>query len=287
MKPKRIRKIYLMLLILVSVWLLFAQCGMTYRINDTTAKKNFKKAGIELFTETIDAGNFRLHYAKTGNDSLPTLFFVHGSPGSWMKFGEYLKDPDLLKKYRMISVDRPGFGYSEFGSAKNLTEQSAIVSVLLKQLKNNKPVYAIGRSLGGPLVIKLAIDNPGLFSGLVLLASSIDPAAEKPEKWRKTLQTTPLNYFVPGAWKQSNKEIWYLKTDLKELAAGFTSITCQVYIMHGDKDDLVSVSNVEYAKKMFVNAKSVSATIIPGGGHYVSEYNFEEVKKILLTFYSQ
>ena len=285
MKRKPARRILFYLLPIIAGWLLFAQCGMTYRISDKTAKKNFQKAGIELVTETIDAGNFRLHYAKTGNDSMPTLFFVHGSPGSWMKFGEYLKDTDLVKKFRMISVDRPGFGYSEYGVAKNLSDQSALISVLLNKVRNNKPVYAIGRSLGGPLVIKLAADNANMFQGLVLLASSIDPAAEKPEKWRRTLQIPPLNYFVPGAWKQSNKEIWYLKTDLKELSNAFASITCPVYVMHGDNDDLVSVSNVDYAKKMLVNAESVTVKIVPGGGHNISEYHFEEIKKLLLSFY--
>jgi pimeloyl-ACP methyl ester carboxylesterase len=281
---KRIRKIFLFFIVIVSSWLLFAQCGMSYRTTDAEAKRNFQKSGIDLFTETIETGNFKLHYAKTGNDSLPTLFFVHGSPGSWMKFGEYLKDTDLVKKYRMISVDRPGFGYSEFGEAKDLNEQSAIISILLKRLQNNKPVYAIGRSYGGPLVVKLAVDNPTMFSGLVLLAAALDPAAEKPEKWRKIISTQPLNYFIPGAWKQSNKEIIYLKTDLKELADGFATITCPVFIMHGDKDNLVSVSNAAYARKMLVNARSVSVTIIPGGGHYVSEYNFEKVKELILKF---
>ena len=282
---RRTRKIFLFVLLLVILWLIIAQFIMTYRIPDYEAKAKFKKAGIELFTETINANNFKLHYAKTGNDSLPTLFFLHGSPGSWMKFGEYLQDTDLVKKYRMLSVDRPGFGYSEYGNAKNLSEQSTIISVLLNRLQNNRPIYAIGRSLGGPLAAKLVADNPTMFSGLVLLASSIDPDAEKPEKWRKFLATKPLNYFVPGAWEQSNQEILYLKNDLRKLAADFATIKCPVYVMHGDKDELVSISNVDYAKKMLVNAKSVSVTIIPGGGHYVSEYNFEEVKKMLLQFY--
>src|SRR5688572_7703477 len=129
-------------LLMLLAWLVFAQFGMKFRISDNAAKKKFAKEGVELFTETIKAGETDLHYAKTGNDTLPTLFFVHGSPGGWVKFIRYMYDKDLLKKYRMVSVDRPGFGYSDFGQVKNLQQQSDIISVLLKKIENGKPVYA-------------------------------------------------------------------------------------------------------------------------------------------------
>src|SRR5262245_12885649 len=114
-------------LLMLLVWLVFAQFAMRFRISDDAAKKKFSKEGVVLFTETIKANGFDLHYAKTGNDTLPTLFFVHGSPGGWVKFMRYMYDKDLLEKYRMVSVDRPGFGYSEFGHVKSLQEQSDII----------------------------------------------------------------------------------------------------------------------------------------------------------------
>lgn len=255
---------------------------MRFRITDHKAKQRFTASGVNLFTGTIDADGSRLHYAKTGSDDLPTLFFVHGSPGNWMKFGKYLRDKDLLKKYRLVSVDRPGFGFSRFGHVKSLEEQSRMISALLARLNNGRPVYAIGHSYGGPLIVKLSIDNPGMFSGLVLLAPSLDPAAEKEEKWRPVLFKSPLNYFIPGAWRASNKELWYLKDELKTLVPGFSSVTCPVYILHGDKDGLVPVSNAAYAKKMLVNARSVSISIIPGANHFVLDNNYELVKDVLL-----
>lgn len=268
--------------ILLLAWLVFAQLGMKFRVSDAKAKKQFRAAGITLQTPTIEAHGFPLHYAQTGNDTLPTLFFVHGSPGSWMKFGKYLRDSDLVKKFRIVSVDRPGFGYSRFGEAKHLQEQSEIIGVLLKQLQNGKPVYAIGRSYGGPMIARLAVDNPGMFSGLVFIASALDPAAEKSEKWRPALYHFPLKYLVPGAWRTSNQELWYLKKELAPLAERLKEITCPVFILHGDKDGLVPVSNAAYARKMLVNATSVSVTIIPGANHFVSDNHFDLVKKLLL-----
>jgi pimeloyl-ACP methyl ester carboxylesterase len=145
---------------------------MQKRINDIKAKKQFAENGISLTTADFVVNGNVLHYAKTGADTLPTLFFVHGSPGSWIKFGKYLMDTDLLKKYRMISIDRPGFGYSNFGHSKRIQGQSDIISRFLLAIKNGKPVFAIGRSYGGPMIAKLAVDNPGHFLGPDILCSS-------------------------------------------------------------------------------------------------------------------
>ena len=41
-------------------------------------------------------------------------------------FSEYMKDSMLLKKFRMVSVDRPGFGYSDYGQAQHLDVQSRL-----------------------------------------------------------------------------------------------------------------------------------------------------------------
>ncbi len=276
-------KTFIIIGAVLLLWLVLAQSCMKFRISDSEAKQKFKANNIQLFTETIEVDGFSMHYAKTGNDTFPTLFFVHGSPGSWDAFSVYLKDKDLLAKYRMVSVDRPGFGYSEFGNAKNLDEQSKLISPLLKILNNKKPIYAVGHSLGGPMAVKLDADNPGLFSGMVLLAASVDPAAENPEKWRPVLYKTPLKYFIPGAFRPSNEELWYLKKDLKDLAHDFSKVTCPVWIIHGDKDKFVPVSNADYANKMLVNAKSVEIKILKGALHFIPwEPWYKDVKEVLM-----
>ena len=171
---------------------------MKYRIPDKKAKEQFSKAGVILQTESIKVDGFEMHYAKTGNDTFPTLFFVHGSPDGWITYKRFMQDQDLVTKYRMISIDRPGFGYSQFGDAKNLEDQSKLISSLVKSIQNGKPMFAVGHSYGGPVILKLQVDQD-LFDGLVLLAGSVDPKEEKPEKWRYIMKVPPLKYFLPGA----------------------------------------------------------------------------------------
>jgi len=282
MKRKIFRRLLTGFLILIAVWLVFAQCSMKFRMSDSEAKEKFSKNNVTLTTESIKVDGFEMHYAKTGNDTLPALFFVHGSPGGWKSFERYMQDKDLLNKFRMISVDRPGFGYSSFGDAKNLDEQSKLISPLVRSFQNGKPMYAVGHSLGGPMIVKLQIDNENLFTGLVLLAGSVDPNEEKPERWRFIVKGSPLQYFLPGAFRPSNEELVYLKKDLKYLDKEWEKVSCPVWIIHGDKDTFVPVGNVDYAKNKLTKAKSVEVKILPGAKHFIPWEQYEEIKTILL-----
>jgi pimeloyl-ACP methyl ester carboxylesterase len=270
---------------ILLIWLILARSFMTMRKPDEEAKKEFEKEGIKLTTTIITVQGRHIHYALTGNDSLPTLFFVHGTPGSWDAFEDYLKDKDLLEHFRMVSIDRPGFGYSDYGHPEHLAKQSELISPIFRMLDNHRPMFIAGHSLGGPMVIKLAADNPSVFSGIVILSGSIDPAEEEPEKWRPVLYMTPLTYFVPGAMRPSNQELWYLKKDLIDLKEDFHKIKCPVYFIHGASDTWVPPGNVEYGKKMLVNSSHIEEKLLPGANHFIPWTRFEDVKEVLLKLY--
>jgi pimeloyl-ACP methyl ester carboxylesterase len=271
-------------LILIS-WLLFAQSCMSFRKSDADEKIEFAKNHVSLNTTIINVQGRHIHYAFTGNDTLPTIFFIHGSPGSWDAFAAYMEDSILLKKFRMVSIDRPGFGYSDYGIAQHLDVQSTWISPVFYRHNNHKPMFLAGHSLGGPMVIKLAADNPGIFSGIVVISGSIDPSEEKPEKWRPLLFKSPLNYFVPGAMRPSNEELWYLKKDLVPLKDDFPKINCPVYFIHGALDTWVPPANVQYGKGLLVNSPKVEETLIPGANHFIPWTKFTEIRDVLLKLY--
>lgn len=271
--------------IFLVIWLVMAQSCMKFRISDSKAKKNFEKTGVVLTTATVKVAGANMHFAKTGNDTLPTIVFVHGSPGSWDAFAQYMQDKELLMKFRMISIDRPGFGYSDFGEAYHIEDQSTLISPLFKLWKNGKPVYLVGHSLGGPMIIQLNADNPGIFDGLVLLAGSVDPAEEKKENWRYILDAGILSYLVPGAMRPSNTELKYFKKDVYVLQDKFALVKCKVFIVHGTADPLVPVGNAAYAQKKLVNAASVKLTLIPGANHFIPWTKYETIKQVLINLY--
>jgi pimeloyl-ACP methyl ester carboxylesterase len=255
---------------------------MTFRKADKEMISLFQQRGVQLRTATQKVEGRNIHYATTGNDNLPTIVFIHGTPGSWDAFAGYMQDSLLLRQYRMVSIDRPGFGYSDFGNPEHLLRQSELISPVLEKLNNGMPMYLAGHSLGGPLIIQLAADNPSLIAALVMIAGSVDPAEEKPEKWRPILFNTPLNLLVPGAFRPSNKELWYLKKDLVQLQPEFANINCPVYFIHGAADTWVPPANIDYAKKLLVNAKSIHELIIPGANHFIPWTKFTQIRDVLL-----
>jgi pimeloyl-ACP methyl ester carboxylesterase len=85
----------------------------------------------------------------------------------------------VLKKFRIITIDRPGYGYSDFGDAMHLQEQCKLILAFLHRLKTNQSMFLCGHSYGGPVVAKLAADAPNLFKTVVITAGAIDPALEK------------------------------------------------------------------------------------------------------------
>ena len=85
---------------------------MQNRWGDNKAYRVFKAKNVPLTIYDTIINDRHLHYAVSGNngDSLPTLVFIHGSPGSWMNYMKFMWDSSMRKKFRMVAIDRPGFG---------------------------------------------------------------------------------------------------------------------------------------------------------------------------------
>lgn len=284
---KIMRRSILYILCLISLWLLLAQCFvMRNRWSDNKAYRIFKAKEVLLTIYDTVINERHLHYAVCGNgDSLPTLVFIHGSPGSWMNYMTFMWDSSMRKKYRIIAIDRPGFGYSDFGKAIHLQQQCELIMPVLQKLKTNQPMFLVGHSMGGPVLVKLAAANPSLFDKIVIVAGSIDVAQEKTETWRKFMNVRPLYWCLPGAFGPSNTEILYLKKDLIPLQNDFKNITCNVLFVHGDKDTWVPIENIAYGKKMMIHAKSITADTLFSAGHNIPWERPTEFKDILLGLY--
>jgi pimeloyl-ACP methyl ester carboxylesterase len=271
------------LLIFLLCWIAMAQSCMKFRISDSIAKQEFEQKGLQASFHYTDADEKGVHYVKSGFDTLPTLFFVHGSPGSWDAFKIYMLDTALLHQFRIISIDRPGFGYSGFGKALNLEEQSTLINRIIQKENNQKPVHLVGHSIGGPVIVHLAENHPEEFASLTILAGSISPYEEPKEYWRYIFMYTPLRLLMPGAFKPSNDEIIYFKKDLYHTDTMYAALTMPVTFIHGDADKFVTVKNVEYGKKKLVNNPAVKVIIIPGAGHFIPWEHFDLIKEHLLT----
>ena len=189
-------------------------------------------------------------------------------------------DSTLRPRFRLISIDRPGYGYSDYGDALNLQQGCDMISSFLDSVSNGKQLYLVGHSLGGSIVPIVAADNPGKVAAIVILAGALDPALEPDEPWVEPFTKKPWRYLMPGAFRQANNEEWYFKTDVLKLKDKLSRIKCRVYIMHAGNDMIVDVGNVAYMKRTFTNAP-VTDTIFPTGNHFIPWNHSDYIIKVL------
>jgi len=243
------------LLLVLAIVISFHSC-MSFRMSDREVDDYFKQRNVDATQHTYDAHSREIHYVSAGDSTQALVLFVHGSPGSLSAFIHFLADTSLLRKGLLITTDRPGFGYSNFGrGVGSLKEQAAILKPILEKYKRNRPAVLIGHSLGGPLIARMAMDYPDLVDGLIIVAGSIDPALEPNEVWFRAPLATPfLSWLLPRSLRASNEEIYHLKPELEEMLPRWPEIHCPVIVIQGKKDSLVPAENAEFARRKLVNA---------------------------------
>jgi pimeloyl-ACP methyl ester carboxylesterase len=261
----------------------FHSC-MTFRSSPKEVDAYFKKKNVAAAQLCYKVGFREIHYVKAGDETKPLVVFIHGSPGSLSAFIHFLADTSLLHRVELISTDRPGFGYSNFGNGvKSLHDQCEILRPLLEKNKNNRPIILVGHSLGGPLIARMAIEHPDLVDGLVIVAGSIDPELEPNELWFRAPLATPfLSWVLPRSLRASNEEIYHLKPELEKMLPLWAHITCPVIVIQGKKDSLVPAGNADFARKVLVNAP-VEFILKDDMDHFVPWSDPELIHQAILT----
>jgi pimeloyl-ACP methyl ester carboxylesterase len=282
MKLDRRRIKYIIFLCLfIIVFISFHSCS--FRMSPREVDEYFKNEKVKATQHEYKTGFREIHYIKAGDANKPVVLFIHGSPGSLSAFIHFLKDSILLEKALLISTDRPGFGYSNFGNAeRSLEKQAEALKPILETHAGNRPIILVGHSLGGPIIARMAMDYPQLVDGLIMVAGSIDPDLEPNEMWFRAPLATPfLSWLVPRAFRASNEEIYHAKPELVKMLPLWKDITCPVIVIQGKKDVLVPAENADFARKMLVNAP-VEFMLVDEMNHFVPWSNPELIQEAIV-----
>lgn len=154
--------IIIALFLLVGIPYGYTQYSVTQIENNHPPEGQFKQIN-----------NLKIHYDIIGKG--PTVVLLHSQPSNQKQF---YKLKNILKdNYQVISIDRPGMGYSDpikEISPKRLQIQAQLIRELLKDLKVKKPII-VGHSYGGALALSYAIQFEGSVKGLVLVNTASHP----------------------------------------------------------------------------------------------------------------
>lgn len=262
--------------VLVLAWVIAIQAGcLAMRTPDRKWAPDLQEKGQTKAPEFHDVvvPDYRTIHAISLSeaDSLPLVVLVHGSPGSADAYLSYLADTALSKYVRLVSIDRPGFGYtSGFGKPEgSLARQAEAVAAVADQLAPTRPVYLLGHSYGAPVIVRYAMDHPNRVAGLILVAGSVDPDLEAHPWWQKAVDKPPLRWLTPKSLWTSNREIIFLEDELRKILPEWAAIQCPVTLIHARNDRLVPFGNVAFAQKKLVNSASVTTHELDKGDHFI------------------
>ena len=208
---------------------------------------------------------------------LPTLVFVHGSPGSILDYSRYFKDSTLNSKANILSYDRVGYGTNNAGDVQgSIAFELKILHDLIKEIPPEK-IVLIGYSYGGPVVLA----SPKSYKYKVSLASSISADLE-PMFWAlnfyKWKLTRPL---IPNLLKAAAKEKYAHLTDLPSYNDKWSISPSPIVNIQGDKDWIVPYENSKILQKI-IDANKLKMVTIGGGGHELIWSHFKLIKSEIL-----
>ncbi len=131
------------------------------------------EAAVPINGRFLEVDGERFHYVEEGKG--PPLVMIHGLMGSSRNL-TYALSAQLREHFRVITLDRPGSGYStrHKGTPADLPAQAWQVATFIKTLDLGQPLV-LGHSLGGAISLALALDYPHAVSGVILVAPLTHP----------------------------------------------------------------------------------------------------------------
>ena len=257
-------------LLLLHLALPFSSKGMMlFHPPDDQAIKDYFREQEPPKSVLLKLGDWDFHYMDSEKDAPIVVVFVHGSPGGWDAFMPYFKDPKLKDRFRLISVDRLGYGKSSFGkSESSLQKQAEAISAVFDAIDPQQKVILVGHSLGGPIVAQLAIDFPERVDGMLLIAASMDPGLEKVKWYQHPGNWIPFRWIVPDAWRVCNEELLPLKSELTLQQSHLGEIHVPVVVIQGEDDELVPAANADYIQQQLTGAE-LEIRRYPGLNHFI------------------
>lgn len=133
---------------------------------DLNVKSEAERMGGTFYNNSGD----NLYYEEYGKKENETIIFIHGLGGSTFSWDSNIT---LAQKYHVYVLDLLGSGMSQDYKSNDLSldRDTEILSSFIQE-KKLKNIVLVGNSTGSIVAQKLAINNPTLVDGLVLINSA-------------------------------------------------------------------------------------------------------------------
>lgn len=163
-----LKKLFQILIVLIVVFVIGFTAFWFSRSADVSFEEHKAKIPHSEYSKFVEVDGIKLHYQEKGEGT--PLVLIHGYTSLSYTWKDVFEP--LSKHFRVIAVDLKGFGFSEKPDGNyRRSEQAVLVRNFLKTLKIEKAWFA-GNSMGGEVSINVALQEPNLVEGLILISSS-------------------------------------------------------------------------------------------------------------------
>jgi pimeloyl-ACP methyl ester carboxylesterase len=263
----------------------------------------------------LDWKGARMHY--TDNGSGPLVLMIHGFGGSFMDFA--MLDSLIRDNYRVIRVDLPGFGLSDFPDVGDKPDYQKLYTDYFNFFLDTLHIdtmYLAGNSMGGMMSWVITNEHPEKVKKLVLLNSAgydMDQTIKKLKfnnTWLQTLFHRGIpNYVIASALKNifyttnanttfktdRTADFWNKEGNLDVIfslatshafpdTALITSIHCPTLIIWGKQDNLIPCTAADKFHRDIANSRVI---VYDSCGHAPMIERPVEVSRDVARFFSE
>lgn len=215
--------------------------------------------------------------------ALPVVLFIHGAPSSLSFFNEFFKDTTLLNQAQLVAVDRPGYGYSDFGWVEtSIIRQAELLQPLINRYRKAPYLMVVGSSYGGSVSARLAMNNSRRVNHVVFVSSALGPGLERTYPISYLADSPLIRWMVSPLLRLANDEKLAHRKALEAILLDWPKIRSNITMLHGQQDDLVYPTNVSFAQQHLVNAR-VKQFLLPENRHDIVFNKRQYMTEIILN----
>ncbi|MEZ5041924.1 MAG: alpha/beta hydrolase [Saprospiraceae bacterium] len=205
-----------------------------------------------------------LRYLEIGDPEKQPLLLVHGAPGGCFDWRGIAKRERIFDKYRLLLVDRPGYGGTKpRGAEKDLqVHAEKILEVLAEETQK---AVVMGHSYGAPIAVIMGALQPEKIAKIIGVSGQYDPDNEVIFRISYFINFKLFKYLLPRMLWVSNVEKLSHPNALREIMPLYPKISVPVVLIHGDADTLVPYENSPFLMEFLSGDKEL--VTIKDGDH--------------------
>ncbi|WP_461096123.1 alpha/beta fold hydrolase [Spirosoma luteolum] len=224
----------------------------------------------------------RFMETPAGDSARPVVLFIHGAPSSLSFFNGFFKDTTLLNRAQLVAVDRPGYGYSDFGRVEtSVVRQARLLQPLIDRYRKAPYLVVVGSSYGGSVTARLAMNNPDRVDHVVFVSSALGPGLERTYPISYVVDSPLLRWGVPTLLRLANDEKLAHRQALEAILPDWPRIRSGITMLHGQRDELVYPTNVSFAAQHLTHA-SLKQFLLPESRHDIVVNKRDYIANILI-----